>query len=139
MPAVSISGDAISMPVDGKGRMSFVLRNDGQTVQEIELELFTPDELSVSGERSVINIGSQQEQTLEYDVENYSALANSRYQVSLLGRYEDNGKRVGVAGSAVVRVTDNVKAAAKPVWIWILLGGILPGVIVFLRLKKQWV
>ena len=139
MPAVSISGDAISMPVDGKGRMSFVLRNDGQTVQEIGLELFTPDELSVSGERSVINIGSQQEQTLEYDVENYSALANSRYQVSLLGRYEDNGKRVGVAGSAVVRVTDNVKAAAKPVWIWILLGGILPGVIVFLRLKKQWV
>ncbi len=39
MPAVSISGHALSIPVDGKGRLSFMLRNDGQSVQEIELEL----------------------------------------------------------------------------------------------------
>lgn len=138
MPAVSISGHSISIPVDGKGRMSFVLRNDGEMERAVELELFLPDELSVSDEQSVIKIGPQQQQTLEYEVENYSALADSRYQVSLLGQYEDDGKRFSVAGSAVVHVADNVRSAAKVVWIWVLLGGLLPGVIVFLRFIKQW-
>jgi len=138
MPVASISGDVIKIPVDGKGRMSFVLRNDGRTGLKIDLALFVPNELSVSHEQSVIEIGPQQGQTLEYEVENYSALADSRYQVSLVGRYEENGKRFGIAGSAVVQITDDVKAAVKPVWIWVLLGGFMPGVIIFMRLKKQW-
>jgi len=138
MPVASISGDMISIPVDGKGRMSFVLRNDGRKVLKIDLVLFVPNELSVSHEQSVIEIGPQQEQALEYEVENYSALANSRYQVSLVGRYEENEKRFGIAGSAVVQVTGDVKTAVKPVWIWVLLGGLMPSVIVFMRLKKQW-
>ena len=115
-----------------------MLRNDGQTGQKIDLALFIPNELSVSHEHSVIEIGPQQEQTLEYEVENYSALANSSYQVSLVGQYEENGNRFGIAGSAVVRITDDVKPAVRPVWIWVLLGGFMPGVIIFLRLKKQW-
>ena len=137
-PAVSISGDAIRIAVDGKEQIKFALRNDGLTGQKIDLALFIPNELSVSHEHSVIEIGPQQEQTLVYGVENYSALANSRYPVSLVGRYEENGHRFGVAGSAVVRVVDDVKAAVKPVWIWVLLGGLMPGIIVFLQLKKQW-
>ena len=137
-PLVSISGQATRIAVDGKGRMNFVLRNDGQTGKKIELALFIPNEFSVSQEYSVIEIGPQQEETLMYEVENYSALANSRYQVSLVGRYEERGHRFSVAGSAVTRVTGDVKVAGKPVWVWILLGGLIPVVIIFLRLKKQW-
>lgn len=137
-PLVSISGHATGIAVDGKGRVNFVLRNDGQTGQKIELALFIPNEFSVSQEYSVVEIGSQQEETLVYEVENYSALANSRYQVSLVGRYEENGYRFSVAGSAVIRVTGDAKVAGRPVWVWVLLGGLVPVVIIFLRLKKQW-
>jgi len=138
VPAVSISGEPTSIPVDGKGRMTFVLRNDGQTEQEIELMLVLPSELSVADEYSVLNIGPQQQQTLDYEVENYSALANSNYPISLLGRYQENGRRFSIAGTAVAKVVAVVKSTDRPVWIWVLLGGGLPGLIVFLRFKKQW-
>jgi hypothetical protein len=136
-PAVSISGQAARIPVDGEGRMTFVLRNDGQTAKKIDVALLIPNELSVSDEHSVIEIGPQQEQTLVYKVENYSALANSSYPVSLLGRYQENGKRFSMAGSAVVRIAGNVKSVASPIWVWILLGGLMP-VIIILRLMKRW-
>lgn len=138
MPAVSISGNVTKLPVDGKGQLKFVLRNDGLTGQKIDLALFLPNELEASHERSAIEIGPQQEETLNYEVENYSALANSRYPVSLVGRYEDAGSHFSVAGSAVVSVIGNVKSAVRPRWVWVLLGGLMPGVIAFLRLKKQW-
>ncbi len=137
MPAVSISGHATKLPVNGKEQLKFVLRNDGLTGQKIDLALFLPNELSTSHERSTIEIDPQQEETLVYDVENYSALANSSYPVSLVGRYEDAGSRFGVAGSAVVQVVGEVKSAVRPIWIWVVLGGRMPGVIVFLRLQKQ--
>ncbi|MGB5180290.1 MAG: hypothetical protein WBP44_16360 [Gammaproteobacteria bacterium] len=138
VPAVSISGGTTRLPVDGKGRIRFVLRNDGQQKQKIDLALFSPNELSVSQEHSVVEIGPQQVETLVYNVENYSALANSSYQVLLVGRYEENGNRFSMAGSADVRVIGNVNPVARPLWVWILLGGLIPVIIIILRLKKQW-
>ena len=137
VPAISISGHATEIPVDGKGQLKFVLRNDGLTGQKIDLTLFLPNELSAPEEQSTIEIGPHQDETVIYDVENYSALANSNYPVSLVGRYEDAGNRLGVAGSAIVRIAGNDELAARPVWIWVVLGGLLPGIIVFLRLQSN--
>ena len=136
IPAVSISGHAIKLPVDGKGQIAFVLRNGGQRELKIDLALFVPNELSAAHEHRVITIGPQQEATVTYDVENYSALANSSYPISLVGQYEDAGNHVAVAGSAVVRIAGDVKPAVGLVWSWVLLGGLIPGVIIFLRLQK---
>jgi hypothetical protein len=137
MPAVSISGHATKLSVDGKGQLKFLVRNDGLAGQKIDLTLFVPNELAASRERSAIEIGPQQEETLVYEVENYSALANSRYTILLVGWYEDAGNRFGVAGSAVVQVVGDVKSVVQPIWIWVVLGGVMPGVIIFLRLKKR--
>ena len=135
MPAVSISGHATKLSADGKGQLKFVLRNDGLSEQKVDCRLFIPDELSASDERSAIKIGPQQEETLVYDIENYSALANSRYAVLLVGWYDTDGNRFGVAGSAVVQVIGDVRSAARPPWIWVVLGGGIPLVMGFLRLK----
>jgi len=135
-PAVSISGKATRIPVDGKGQVMFVLRNDGQRKQKIDLDFFIPNELAASREHATIEIDPQQETTLAYDVENYSALANSSYPISLVGQYKDAGSHFGVAGSAVVRISGDVKSAIRPVWIWVLLGGLIPGVMVFIWFKK---
>ena len=135
-PTVSINGQATRIPVDGKGQIAFVLRNDGQTEQKIDLALFIPNELSASHEHRVVEIGPQQEATVVYDIENYSALTNSSYPVSLVGQYENAGSHFSVAGSAVVRIADDVEPAVRLVWIWLLLGGLIPGVIIFLRLQK---
>jgi len=134
--AVSISGQATTIAVDGKGQITFVLRNDGQTEQKIGLDLIIPNELSATHEHTVIEIGPQREATVDYEIENYSALANSNYPVSLVGQYEDAGSHFGVAGSAVVSIAGDVKPAARVVWIWVLLGGFIPGIMIFLRLQK---
>lgn len=136
-PAVSINGQATRIPVDGRGEIIFVLRNDGQTEQKIDLALFIPNELSTSNEHSVTRISPQQESTVVYDVENYSALANSSYPISLVGQYEDAGSHFSMVGSAVVRIVEDVKPTVRLVWIWVLLGGLIPGIIVFLRLQKS--
>jgi len=137
LPVVSISGKASEIAVDGKGQLIFVLHNDGSTVRNIDLALYIPDELSVSEEHSAIEIGPQQESTLVYDIGNYSALANSQYQVSLVGQYEDAGNRVAVTGSAVVRVVGDAGSAVRPIWIWVVMGGLIPGVLVLLRLQRH--
>ena len=134
---VSISGQASSMPVDGKGQVTFVLRNEGQTEQKIDLALFIPNELSADQEQDVIEIGPQQETTIVFKLKNYSALANSSYPISLVGQYEDTGNHFSMAGSAVVRIAEDVESAVRQVWIWVLLGGLIPGVIIFLWLQKS--
>ena len=136
-PTVSINGRAARIPVDGKGQITFVLRNDGQTEQQIDLALFVPNELSVIQEHRVVEIGAQQESTVVFDLENYSALANSSYPISLIGQYEDAGNHFSMTGSAVVRIAEDVKPAVRSVWIWVLLGGLIPGTMVFLRLQKS--
>ena len=137
LPALSISGYASEIPVDGKGKLKFVLRNEGVKGQKIDLTLFLPNELSAANEQSTIEIGPHQEAAVIYDVENYSALVNSSYQVSLVGRYEDASSRQGVAGSAVVQIAGDGGLEVRPVWIWVVMGGLLPGVIVFLRFQND--
>jgi hypothetical protein len=137
MPAVSIRGEATEMTVNGKGQMRFVLHNDGPTSKKIDLSLYIPNELSVSNDHSVIEIGPQQEATLAYDIENYSALANSSYQVSLVGQYQEAGSHFGITGSTVVRVVGDVESAVRPFWSWVVLGGIIPGVLVWLRVHRH--
>jgi hypothetical protein len=136
-PDVSITGNAIDIPVDGQGRLKFVIRNDGKTGQKLNLSLFLPNELSVAHEQASVHIEPRQEMTVQYDVWNFSALINSNYQIYLVGWYEDAGRRFGMNGSAVVRITGGGKSAEHPVWIWALMGGLLPGVIIFLRLRQR--
>jgi len=134
-PAISITGQATEMPVDGKGRLEFMLRNDGNKAQQIALALFLPNELSTSNEKSVLTVGPQQSETVVYDVENFSATESSRYAVSLVGQYEDAGSHFG---STVVRVVGaNTGSVQRPIWIWVVLSGLLPGVIVLLALQKK--
>ena len=137
VPSVSISGGATEIPLDGRGKLKFVLRNDGSTGLKIDLALFLPSELSAVDEQSNIELGPHQEAVVIYDLENYSANANSSYPVSLVGRYEQDGIRLGITGSAVVRIAESHELEARPVWIWIVLGGLLPGVLVFLLLRSN--
>ncbi len=136
-PAVFITGRATEIPVDGKGKLAFMLRNDEPGGQKVELELYIPNELSVSREYAAVELGPHQETTIVYDVENFSALANSSYQVALVGRYESSGIHLGAVGSAVVQIPADVESVDQPIWIWLVLGGVLPGIIIFLRLQKQ--
>lgn len=135
-PAVSITGRATEIPLDGTGRLEFVLRNEGLDALEIDTMLYLPDELSVTDEHARIDLAPRQDRVIAYRLENFAALANSSYPVSLIGRYRQAGSPIGVVGSAVVRISADAGSAARPLWIWVILGGLLPGVMLLAWLQR---
>jgi hypothetical protein len=137
MPEILISGRSAEVPVDGKTHLEFMLRNESDAGQVIDLTLYIPNELSASHEHSSVELGPGQEMRVAYGLENYSALANSSYQVVLVGRYDSTGSHLGVTGATVVRVTGNDVTADRPRWAWFVLGGVLPGVLVFVWLANK--
>ena len=136
-PDVFIEGQATTIPVDGGGRVAFVLRNEGNTTRVLDLELLLPEELSTPRGRAVAEVAPHGESTVMFDLENYSALQNSRYPDTLVGRYTDGRQGIGVAGSATIRMGRGDPVKTKPTLIWFVLGGLLPLVIVFLRLYER--
>ena len=136
-PDVFIEGQATIVPVDGSGTVAFVLRNEGSSTLAMDLELHLPEELSTARRHAVVEVVPHSEDTVMFDLENYSALANSRYPVALVGRYEHDGHSYGVAGTATIRLGREDPGKIRPIWIWFMLGGLLPVVIVFLRMYER--
>ena len=137
IPTVSISGQGAKISVDGTGRLVFVVRNNGKTEQLIKLNLFLPNELSVSKEDSELTLGPKQAQTLEYIVENFSALENSTYAVVLMGQYEDEQRHYGITGTTIVEVTGDMKLVGWPIWAWTAAGFLVIAVFILLRSRRK--
>ena len=136
-PDVFIEGQATIIPVDDGGRVAFVLRNEGSSTRVLNLELHLPEELSTPRRREVVEVAPHGESTVVFVLENYSALPNSRYPVTLVGDYEDGGHGFGVAGAATIRLGEETLVKTRPIWIWFVLAGLLPLVIVFLHLYER--
>ena len=136
-PDVFIEGQAATVPIDGRGSVVFVLRNEGNTTRVLDLELHLPEELSASRRRAVVEVAANGEDTVVFHLDNYSALSNSRYPVTLVGRYQQGGHSYGVAGTATIRLGEETPVTTKPTWIWFVLAGLLPLVIVLLRLYER--
>lgn len=136
-PDVFIEGQAATVPVDGRDRVIFVLRNEGSETRTLDLELHLPEELSATRRRVIVEIPPGSEATVMFDLENYSGLANSRYPVTLVGRYEHDGHSYGVAGTATIQLGSESPEMSRPTWIWLVLAGLLPLVMALLRLYAR--
>ncbi len=136
-PNVFINGQAATVPVDGRGRAVFVLRNKGSGMRTVDLELHLPEELSATRRRAVVELAPASQDSVVFDLENFSGLLNSRYPVTLVGRFEHDGYSYAVAGTATVQIGNESTNRIKPTWIWFVLAGLLPLVMVLLRLQSR--
>ncbi|MEE4144750.1 MAG: hypothetical protein V2I26_08125 [Halieaceae bacterium] len=108
-PALSrvlVAAEPIEFPSNGKGRLEFILRNNGSTPHDVSLKLFLPDELVTIEDGATLTMAPNSSVTVPFALENFSALANSRYSVVMLANYEADGKYFGSVGSTVVHITD---------------------------------
>lgn len=136
-PDITIQGVATAVPTEGKGRLTFFLRNEGTVKRNLDLSLYLPDELSAPREHAVLELAPGATDSIVFALENYSARTGSRYPVTLVSRYKHEGGDYSVAGTAFVRVGTTVSAEVKPRWIWFILCGLLPVVIISLRLYER--
>jgi hypothetical protein len=138
-PVVSkilVRAEDVTIPSNGKGNVNFVIRNNDSVPRDVGLVLHLPDELAVVSERQSLNIAPRSEENLRFTVENFSALENSGYAITLVAEYEDGERHYSSAGSMVAQITGPSVISGR--WIWVIAGAISVLVILLVvSIRKQ--
>ena len=108
------------VPSNGAGTVNVVVRNNDAVPRDLEVVLHLPDELAAAAQRQSLQLAAGSEETLDFVVENFSALENSSYSVAVVAQYEDEERHYSASGSAVVRIT--APSAMTSRWIWVFAG-----------------
>jgi hypothetical protein len=75
-----------------KGRVKLALKNRSEAQLPLSVFLALPRELSCAKESMRLDIPARSERTAEFEVENFSALSGSNYQVFAIAEYEREGR-----------------------------------------------
>ena len=101
---VLIRGEETSIPSNGKGVVKYTVRNNDSVEHDLELTLHLPDELAALKDSDRLTIGPKQSKLLQFTLENFSALENSEYAISLVAEYDDGKSHYSTAGASIVRI-----------------------------------
>lgn len=124
------------IPSNGSGTLSVLVRNNDALPRELEVMLHLPDELAAATQRQSLQLAPGSEETLDYVIENFSALENSSYSVAVIAQYEDDERHYSASGSAVVRIT--APSAMTSRWIWVFGGaGAVVAILLIVVIRRQ--
>ena len=110
-----------AIPSNGSGTVSVLVRNTDSVPRDLDIVLHLPNELVAVTERQSLQLAPGSEETLNYEVSNFSALENSSYSIVLIAQYEDEERHYSTSGAAVARIT--APAAMTHGSIWALVAG----------------
>ena len=121
VPVVSkilIQPQDADIPSNGSGTVSVLVRNADSVPRDLEIVLHLPDELVAVAERQSLQLAPGSEETLYYDVANFSALDNSSYSVALIAQYEDGVRHYSASGAALARITAPPVMTVGSIWVF---------------------
>jgi len=139
-PAISrvrIRAADAGIPSNGGGSIRFSIRNNDSVKRDLMLTLQLPDELATLKYRDRLSIGPKQSRSLQYPVDNFSALENSGYAVTLVAEYDDGGTHYSSAGSGIVRITGPDIPERKIVWVVAAIAAVVLLLPVISRLRRK--
>lgn len=113
-----------NIPATGKGTMAFTVRNNDSVRRELDLTLLLPDELIVANNKQRLAVAASEAKSVQFVVENFSALQNSGYAVTLVAEHEDGKNHYSTAGSGKIRITAPEVFSGYLLWV-VLAGGAL--------------
>jgi hypothetical protein len=134
---VLIRAEDASMPANGKGTMKYTVRNNDSVERDLTLTLHLPDELAALKSRDSLTIGPGQSKSLEYTLENFSALANSGYAIALVAEYEDGKSHYSTAGSGTIRITEPNTMDEYLPWIVAAISVAILAFLIIIRLRRK--
>ncbi len=134
---VLIRAENASMPANGKGTMKYTVRNNDSVERELVLTLHLPDELAALKNSDSLTIAPKQSKSLEYTIENFSALENSGYGIVLVAEYEDGKSHYSVAGSATMRITAPETMDRYQAWVVAAVAAVVLLFLIIIRLRRK--
>lgn len=99
-------GTIAAEPLEGSGRLRVRLKNLARERRDFSLEMFTPRELSCA-DPGKLSLDAGEEREVVVELQNFSALAGSRYPVYAIAQYEREGRHY----TAILTTTVQVAAA----------------------------
>ncbi|MGB5472160.1 MAG: hypothetical protein WBQ78_01630 [Gammaproteobacteria bacterium] len=134
---VLIQAEDASIPSNGKGTMKFTLRNNDSVERDLVLTLYLPDELATLKESDSLTIGPRQTRSLQYTIENFSALENSGYAIALLAEYDDGNSHYATAGSGTLRIAEPDTMAGYLPWVVAAIAAVILVFPIIIRLRRK--
>jgi hypothetical protein len=139
-PAVSkilIRAEDASIPVNGKGTMQYTVRNNDAVERDLHLALHLPDELAALKDSDSLTIGPRKSKSLQYTVENFSALEDSGYAVALVAEYDDGNTHYSTAGTGTIRITAPDTMDGYLPWVAAVAAAIVLAFLIIIRLRRK--
>jgi preprotein translocase subunit Sec61beta len=90
-----------------KGRAKLTLKNMGSSLVAASTYLVAPRELSVRKEASIMSIPPKSAGRLDFEIENFSALGGSTYQVFAISQYEKDGLHRTSITAGLIRIVES--------------------------------
>jgi hypothetical protein len=139
-PAVSkilIRAEDASIPLNGKGTMQYTVRNNDSAERDLDLTLHLPDELATLKDSESLTIGPGQSKSLQYTIENFSALENSGYAVALVAEYDDGNTHYSTAGTGTIRITEPDPVDGYLTWVVAVAVAVILAFLAIMRLRRK--
>ena len=139
-PVVSkilIRGEDTGLPSNSKGVMKYTVRNNDSAEHDLALRLHLPDELAALKDSDSLTIGPGESKSLHYTIENFSALENSSYAITLVAEYDDGKSHYSSAGSAAIRITEPDISDEYLPWVVALVSAFIVIFLIIIRLRRK--
>jgi len=139
-PVVSkilIRAEDTGIPSNGKGVMTYTVRNNDSVERDLVLRLHLPDELAALKDSDSLTLGPRESKSLQYTVENFSALENSSYAITLVAEYEDGKSHYSTAGSGTLRISEPDISDEYLPWVVVAVSAVIMVLLIILRLRRK--
>lgn len=131
-----IVGQLRSAKFTQKGKIEYVLRNMSHEPISVFTRVVSPRELSVKNDRIKFLLAARSSKSLPVEIENFSALPGSTYQVYAITEYEKGGGHFSVVSPGTVSVIEKNIFKQYQIFFFALIA-ILLAAFVLLQQKKK--
>ena len=132
-----IHGKMDSLEISKSGKFVLTLKSLLDKDKKIKVKLIVPRELSVLEPVTDIDLYSKSENKIRFDINNFSALAGSNYQVFAVIGYEDNNKRYTVTIPGIVKIMERTDFLKTYKWVFIGIGAALLAIFLGLQFRPK--
>ena len=134
---VLIRAEDAAIPSNGKGVMKYTVRNNDSVERDLVLRLHLPDELAALKDSDSLTLGPRESKSLQYTIENFSALENSSYAISLVAEYDDGKSHYSTAGSGAIRITEPDISDGYLPWVVAAVSAVILILLIIIRLRRK--